>query len=300
MVYMINTLGRHLRESIKSLARNAWMTIASVSAVTVTLFLVGTFLVIMLNLNNIATNIEKDVEMKVLIDVSAGQAEQDELKKNIESISQVESVVFSSKEEELNNLIASFGDEGEAFKLFEQENPLKDVFIVKASDPADTSTVAKKIKELDFVSEVHYAEETIERLFKVVNVGRNIGLALIIGLVFTAMFLISNTIKVTIFARRKEIEIMKLVGATNSFIRWPFFLEGLFLGVLGSILPIAIIAVTYNRLSELVKQTAVQNTFLELLPMYPLVLQVSGIIVVIGAFIGIWGSLMSVRKFLRV
>ncbi|WP_243388273.1 permease-like cell division protein FtsX [Bacillus kexueae] len=297
---MINTLGRHLRESIKSLARNAWMTIASVSAVTVTLFLVGTFLVIMLNLNNIATNIEKDVEMKVLIDVSAGQAEQDELKKNIESISQVESVVFSSKEEELNNLIASFGDEGEAFKLFEQENPLKDVFIVKASDPADTSTVAKKIKELDFVSEVHYAEETIERLFKVVNVGRNIGLALIIGLVFTAMFLISNTIKVTIFARRKEIEIMKLVGATNSFIRWPFFLEGLFLGVLGSILPIAIIAVTYNRLSELVKQTAVQNTFLELLPMYPLVLQVSGIIVVIGAFIGIWGSLMSVRKFLRV
>lgn len=300
MACMINTLGRHLRESIKSLARNTWMTVASVSAVTVTLLLVGTFLVIMFNLNNIATNIEKDVEMKVLIDVTADKSQQDELKKKIESISQVESVVFSSKEEELNQLISSFGDEGEAFKLFEQENPLKDVFIVKAKNPQDTSSIAEKIEKIEFVSEVHYAEDTVEKLFKVVNVGRNIGLALIIGLVFTAMFLISNTIKVTIFARRREIEIMKLVGATNSFIRWPFFLEGLFLGILGSILPIVIILITYNRLTELVQQSAIQNSFLELLPIYPLALQVSAIIILIGAFIGVWGSLMSVRKFLRI
>lgn len=299
MEYMIKTLGRHLRESLKSLARNAWMTIASVSAVTVTLLLVGTFLVIMLNLNNIATNIEKDVEIRAMVDVTANEEQQIQLKNNISSISEVESVEFSSKEDELTSLITSFGEEGEAFKLFEQENPLKDVFVVKTTNPADTSFVAKKIEKLDFVSEVHYAEATVERLFKVVNTGRNIGLALIIGLVFTAMFLISNTIKITIFARRKEIEIMKLVGATNSFIRWPFFIEGLFLGVLGSILPIVFLTIAYNRFIELVKPS-IEGTFIELLPMYPLTVQVSAIIVFIGACIGIWGSLMSVRKFLRV
>ncbi|WP_243290312.1 permease-like cell division protein FtsX [Bacillus sp. FJAT-47783] len=296
---MINTLGRHLRESLKSLARNAWMTIASVSAVTVTLLLVGTFLVIMLNLNNIATNIEEDVEIRVMVDVTANKEQQEQLKNNISSISKVESVEFSSKEEELNSLITSFGEEGEAFKLFKQENPLKDVFVVKAKNPADTSSVAKEIEKLDFVSEIHYAEETVKQLFKVVNTGRNIGLVLIIGLVFTAMFLISNTIKITIFARRKEIEIMKLVGATNSFIRWPFFLEGLFLGVLGSVLPIVFLLIAYNRFIDFIKPS-IDGTFIKLLPMYPLTLQVSAIVLFVGACIGIWGSLMSVRKFLRV
>ncbi len=299
MDFMINTLGRHLRESLKSLARNAWMTIASVSAVTVTLLLVGTFLVIMLNLNNIATNIEEDVEIRVMVDVTANKEQQEQLKNNISSISKVESVEFSSKEEELNSLITSFGEEGEAFKLFKQENPLKDVFVVKAKNPADTSSVAKEIEKLDFVSEIHYAEETVKQLFKVVNTGRNIGLVLIIGLVFTAMFLISNTIKITIFARRKEIEIMKLVGATNSFIRWPFFLEGLFLGVLGSVLPIVFLLIAYNRFIDFIKPS-IDGTFIKLLPMYPLTLQVSAIVLFVGACIGIWGSLMSVRKFLRV
>ncbi|WP_044747609.1 permease-like cell division protein FtsX [Bacillus alveayuensis] len=296
---MINTLGRHLRESMKSLARNTWMTIASVSAVMVTLLLVGTFLVIMFNLNNIATNIEKDVEIRVLIDVTANQEQRDQLKQQLESLPQVESVTFSSKDEELENLISSFGEEGEAFKLFEQENPLNDVFVIKTKNPEDTPSVAKKIEKFDHVSDVRYAEETVERLFKVVNIGRNIGIVLIIALVFTAMFLISNTIKVTIFARRREIEIMKLVGATNWFIRWPFFLEGLFLGVSGSIIPIIILIIIYKRFVEWANPY-VQGSFIELLPLNPFLFQVSAILIFIGAFIGIWGSLMSVRKFLKV
>jgi len=113
------------------------------------------------------------------------------------------------------------------------------------------------------------------------------------------MFLISNTIKITIFARRKEIEIMKLVGATNGFIRWPFFLEGLWLGVLGSIVPIGIILTSYYYLIDLV-EPRIQGTFIQLLPFYPFAFQVIGILVAIGAFIGVWGSMMSVRKFLRV
>jgi cell division transport system permease protein len=296
---MINTLGRHFRESLKSLARNAWMTFASVSAVTVTLILVGTFLVIMMNLNNVADNLENDVEIRVLIDVTAKEDAQTKLKSEIEKLEQVDSVVYSSKEKELENLVKSLGEEGKSFELFEQNNPLNDVFIVKAEDPKDTEAVADKIAKFDNASKVKYGQEEVEKLFEVISVSRNIGIGLIIGLVFTAMFLISNTIKITIFARRREIEIMRLVGATNGFIRWPFFLEGLFLGILGSVIPIVLIITAYKTLYTWALPK-LQGSFIEFLPFSPFVFQVSAILLLIGALIGVWGSLMSVRKFLKV
>ncbi|WP_204955953.1 permease-like cell division protein FtsX [Metabacillus crassostreae] len=295
---MINALGRHFRESLKSLARNAWMTFASVSAVTVTLILVGTFLVIMMNLNHVASNLENDVEIRVLVDVTANEEAQAKLKSDIEKISQVESVVFSPKEKELDNLVESMGEEGRSFELFEQNNPLNDVFIVKAKNPQDTSAVAEKLTNIENASKVRYGQDQVEKLFKAISVARNIGLGLIIGLVFTAMFLISNTIKITIMARQREIEIMRLVGATNGFIRWPFFLEGLFLGVFGAIIPIVLIVIGYKSLYTWALPK-LQGSFIEFLPFNPFVFQVSAILICIGALIGIWGSLMSVRKFLR-
>ncbi|MGD6776492.1 permease-like cell division protein FtsX [Sutcliffiella horikoshii] len=293
------TLLRHFKESFKSLARNGWMTFASVSAVTVTLLLVGVFLVLMMNLNNVASEIESDVEIRVHIDLTANPEDQEVLKQQIQNLPEVETVEFSSKEEELKGLVDSFGEDGGAFELFEQNNPLYDVFIIKTATPQETITAAKKIDELEFTHKVIYGAETVERLFKVFEIARNVGLALILGLVFTAMFLISNTIKITIFARRKEIEIMKLVGATNGFIRWPFFLEGLWLGILGAFVPIGIILTSYYYLIDLV-QPRIQGTFIQLLPFYPFAFQVIGILIAIGAFIGMWGSMMSVRKFLRV
>ncbi|MED4016517.1 permease-like cell division protein FtsX [Sutcliffiella cohnii] len=293
------TVLRHFRESFKSLARNGWMTFASISAVTVTLLLVGVFLVIMMNLNNVAKEIEQDVEIKVYIEMTATEEEQNQLQADLEKVSKAESVVFSSKDSELESLKDSFGEDGAILDLFEQSNPLYDVFIVKTKTPQDTFDVAKQIEGFDNVAKVVFGQETVERLFQIFNIARNIGLALILGLVFTAMFLISNTIKITIFARRKEIEIMKLVGATNWFIRWPFFLEGLWLGVLGAFLPIAIILTSYYYLIDQV-QPKVTSQFLQFLPFFPFAFQVVGILVAIGAFIGIWGSMMSVRKFLKV
>lgn len=147
MVFMNKTLGRHLREAVKSLGRNAWMSIASISAVTVTLLLVGTFLVIMMNLNNIASNIEEDVEITVLIDRTADQNAQKQLESKLKNLEKVENVQFSSKDQELEKLIKSFGEKGESFKLFEQDNPLNDVFIVKTKVPEDTPVVAEEIKK---------------------------------------------------------------------------------------------------------------------------------------------------------
>ncbi|MFD2442678.1 permease-like cell division protein FtsX [Bacillus sp. CGMCC 1.16607] len=295
----IRTIGRHTKESLKSLARNGWMSFASISSVTVTLILVGVFFVIMMNLNQVAKNIEEDVVIRVHIDTAANKTDQEALKQKIDHIPEVKSIVFSSKETELNNLIKSMGEEGKAFKLIEQENPLNDVFIVKTKEPTDTMKVAKQIEKLEYASKVKYGQGSVEKLFKFFSASRNVGIALIIGLLFTAMFLISNTIKITIVARRREIQIMRLVGATNAFIRWPFFLEGLWLGILGSVLPIILVSSTYYYAYDYMAPK-LKGHFIQLLAFDPFIYQVSGLLVLMGALIGVWGSLMSVRKFLKI
>lgn len=292
----INSLKRHFRESFKSLGRNGWMTFASVSSVTVTLLLVGVFFVVMMNLNNIAKNVENDVEIRVHIDVAATQADIDKLGTELKDIKKVDTVKYSTKDQELNKLKDSLG---KSFSLFEQDNPLRNVYEVKTKTPQDVASVAKKISNLEFVDSVQYGKEYVEKLFDFVDIARNIGLAMTIGLLFTAMFLISNTIKITIVARRKEIEIMRLVGATNSFIRWPFFLEGLWLGILGSIIPIILIATTYYNMYDYMTPR-IGNKFVDLLSFSPFIYQVSGVLILLGAVIGVWGSMMSVRKFLKI
>lgn len=293
------TIRRHMKESLKNLARNGWMTFASVSAVTVTLMLVGVFFVIMMNLNKVATDIEEDVRIRVHIDIAATEQDQAALKKQIEQISEVSSVTYSSKEDELDNLIASLGEEGEAFKLFEQDNPLYDVFTVKTKEPEQLEKVAKEISKFNFASKVKYGQDDVDKLFAFIDSSRNVGLVLVVGLLFTAMFLISNTIKITIVARRREIEIMRLVGATNSFIRWPFFMEGLMLGVLGAVLPIAVIGTIYNYSYDYISEK-LEGHFIQLLEFNPFIFQVAGLLILLGALIGIWGSMMSVRKFLKI
>jgi cell division transport system permease protein len=293
------TFVRHLREGVKSLARNGWMTFASVSAVTITLMLVGVFLTVIMNINHFATKVEKDVEIRVHIDPAATKEDQQKLKEQIEAIPNIESIKFSSKEAELKKLIKSFGEQGKSFELFEQDNPLKDVYIVKAEQPQDTVKIAPKIEKFPYVSKVQYGKGEIEKLFSTVKVGRNIGIVLIAGLLFTAMFLISNTIKITIYARRTEIQIMKLVGATNWFIRWPFLLEGLFLGLLGAVIPILLIFTGYNSIHG-VLNSKLEGTMFELLPYSPFVFQISALLLFIGAVIGMWGSVMSIRKFLKI
>lgn len=294
-----STFIRHLREGSKNIIRNGWMSIASIGAVTVTLVLVGTFVALMLNINEMTKKVEQDVEIKTLIESQADDKAIAEVGDKIKAIKEVDSISFSSKNDELENLIESFGDEGEAWGLFKQDNPLNHAYVIKTKEPRDTETVANQIEGFDHVHKVIYGKEVVPQLFKFNTYARNIGLALIVGLVLTAMFLISNTIKLTIMARSEEIGVMKLVGATNGFIRWPFFVEGLLLGVLGSVLPIVVIATSYyyvvNNFSD-----KITLSFVEILPFNPFVWQLSAIILLVGAFIGIWGSVMSVRKFLKV
>ncbi|HSJ37893.1 MAG TPA: permease-like cell division protein FtsX [Planococcus sp. (in: firmicutes)] len=290
------TILRHFRESLKSLGRNGWMTFASVSAVTVTLLLVGVFVLIMMNLNKVADDLENDVEIKSFVSLEADKASVTEMETAIKSMSGVDTVNFSTKEDELSDLVLDFGDE---FSLFEQSNPLLDVFYVKATEPQQTENVAKEISQLEGIAEVKYGEGKIEKLFAFLNTGRNVGLVLILALLFTAMFLISNTIRITIIARRHEIEIMKLVGATNWFVRIPFILEGMWLGLLGSIIPIGLVVALYYNVTEFATPK-LSGEMIQLLDFAPFIYQVSALILLMGVFIGVWGSFMSIRKFLRV
>lgn len=290
------TITRHFRESFKSLARNGWMTFASVSAVTVTLLLVGVFTALMLNMNKAADDIENDVEMNVYVELEADEQAVASLEQEIEQLSGVESIEYSTKEEELSGLIDSFGDE---MALFEQNNPLRDKFIVKAIDPRQTERLASQIGTLENTHSVEFGEGKIDRLFSILEVSRNVGAVLIFGLLFTAMFLISNTIKITIVARRTEIEIMKLVGASNWFVRIPFILEGIWLGIIGSILPIAAVSFLYYNVYEYM-EPRLENSFIQILEFSPFIYQINALILLMGVVIGVWGSFMSVRKFLRV
>lgn len=286
MAMKLRTIRRHIKEGMKNIIRNGWMTVASAGAVTMTLILVAAFLALMLNLNQMADKIEEDVEINTLIDSTANEDQIQELGEEISKLDKVDNVIFSSKDQELQKLIESMGEEGESWHMFEQDNPLQHVYIVKAKNPTDTRDIAGTIENMAHVQEVNYGEDVVKRLFQFNKYARNIGLVLIIGLVLTAIFLISNTIKITIMARSREIGIMKLVGATNWFIRWPFFVEGMLLGMLGSLIPIAGILSGYYYLENSISQQ-ITFSFVELLPFNPFAWQLSILVLLIGTFIGV-------------
>src|SRR5699024_2715873 len=151
----LRTIRRHIKEGIKNIFRNGWMSVASVGAVTMTLILVGAFLALMLNLNQMADKIEEDVEINTLIDTTADDVQIQKLGEEIKKIDLVDSVVFSSKDEELQKLIDSMGKEGDSWHMFEQDNPLQHVYIVKAKKPTDTKEIAATIEKMDNVLEVN-------------------------------------------------------------------------------------------------------------------------------------------------
>lgn len=308
---MIRNFFRHLWESIKSLKRNIWMTIASVSMVAVTLTIVAIFAAVLLNTERLATGIEKNVKINTYLQVDStdnakqvtgtdGQTKDNEnyhkIYDKISAIRGVESVTFSSKDEQLQKLKETYGDD---WNLFDGDsNPLQDVYIIKAEESSQVKGIAEKIKKIEGVESVDYGGSNSERLFSVASVIRTWGLAGTVLLILVAIFLISNTIRITIMSRQRDIEIMRLVGAKNSYIRGPFFFEGAWVGLLGTILPAVIIYFSYHYVyKDFNPQFQLQglslyspNFFLPIL---------IGSMFVIGILIGSMGSVLSMRRYLK-
>ena len=293
---MIRTFFRHLLESIKSLKRNGWMTVASVSAVTITLTLVGVFMAVIMNATKLAQDIEGNVDVSVFVDIGTKDEEMKKLEKELNDLDHVKKVEFSSKEQELKKIQNEMGD---SWKLFEGDNnPLYDVYVVSAIDPSYTNQVAEKAADLKNVSRSDYGGASSDRIFQIAGAVRTWGLVAAALLLFVAMFLISNTIRITILSRQREIQIMRLVGAKNGYIRWPFFLEGGWIGLIGAILPILIITFGYAWFYQLINPSLLRSHY-SLIHPENIVWKINLLMVGIGVIIGSLGSIISMRRFLK-
>lgn len=293
---MIRTFFRHLLESIKSLKRNGWMTVASVSAVTITLSLVGVFMAVIINATKLAEDIESNVDVSVFIEYGTKQPEIDALEKELKGLDDVKGVKFSSADAELEKIKKSMGPKWDLFD--EDSNPLYDVFVVSTTDPKQTKHVAKEAGELENVYKADYGGLESEKIFKISEVVKTWGLAAAALLLFVAMFLISNTIRITIISRQREIQIMRLVGAKNGYIRWPFFLEGGWIGLIGSLIPVALMVFGYQKVYEILNPILLRSNYSMVKP-GDFSLQISLVLVAVGFVIGSLGSVMSMRRFLK-
>jgi cell division transport system permease protein len=291
------TMWRHLIDSLRSIKRNGWMTFAAVSAVTVTLFIVGVLFAVIFNVNNISGQIEKDVKVRVEIDTKATKSQEAQLKAKIEKLEDVKKVTFSSKTKELAKITKTYDNK---FKMFDGDaNPLSDVYIVETTSPSKTIKVAKKIRTFDNVLHAQYGGDQTKKLFKFMNGVRFWGGVSIAILVAIALFLISNVIRLTILSRSNEIQAMRLVGATSWYIRWPFLLEGAETGILGAVIPIIFINLGYSAIYD---QT-VSNLNTVGYSLYnpgSFLLQIDLLLIVLAIVIGSIGSLVSMRRFLKI
>ncbi|MDR0267673.1 permease-like cell division protein FtsX [Paenibacillus sp.] len=301
-----NTFLRHLREGAKNVFRNGWMSVASIVSIIVSLFILGVFILLVLNVNALADKADKQVQIRAYLNLSVDQKLRETVQKEITAMPEVSKIDFISKEQGLTEFRNSMGDEGkELLQGFGQDNnPLPDAIKIEVYEPTTVPFVAKKIEALNEshtgqqpIMKVKYGKGTIETLFKVTRAVRNIGFVFVAGLGLMSMFLISNTIRVTILARRREIGIMKLVGATNTFIRWPFFVEGTLIGFIGSVITVVLLFVGYDRLAASVGSDFTLQ--MSLLPTNEL-WHWGVLLIVLGVLIGMWGTLLSMRKFLKV
>lgn len=293
-------LSRDIRDSFKSVFRNFSLSLASITCITITLLVVSISVILSLNVDNIATLIEKDVTIVAFLEKDIEEVDIKLLQREIERLDNIDNVVFQSKEDTKNEMMEASEDFKNVMEDYtEDENPLQDSFKVKVIDIELIGETANQIKELDGVDVVKYGEGMVEQLVQVFKVVRNICIFIVVTLIVVTAFLISNTIKITIYSRRKEIEIMRLVGASNLNIKIPFVFEGLFLGILGSIIPMLVTVYGYTAIYEQSGGILFSN-IIELVEPMPFVLWVSLILLVIGMVVGMFGSLLAVRKHLKI
>lgn len=293
----LRTFGLFLRQAALSLWRNAWMSLAAAISVAVTLFILGTFVLLILNINFIANTLQSSVEIAAFLEVDAPRSEARALQERLKNFPGIADVVLVTKEEGLKTLAQQFGSEEELLKATGGVNPLPDYLRIKVQDPAQIGEIAQAVQSMPGVEEVNYGQAVVERLLAVVRWVRYLGAGIVVLLGAGSLLLLMITIRLAVYARRREINIMKYVGATDWFIRWPFLLEGFFLGLLGGALAAAAVAAGY---SSLVNKISLSLVFVPLLR-DGYILWYSGLgLTAGGAAIGAAGSLLAVHRFLKV
>ena len=286
-----------IKETYKSIRRNGFMSFASISTVAVSLLVLGMFLMIFLNTNNLAQYLENQVQISVYMQDSATDKELDSVKDKLTKMPGVVKVTQVNKHQALERFKKRLGDQEQLLNSLGKENPFPNSFEVQVDNPDRIKVLTPQIGQLPKVETAKFGQEVVEHLFQLTKILRLGGIVLVVFLAMATLFIISNTIRLTVFARRKEVIIMKYVGATDWFIRWPFLLEGMTLGFFGAVVAFVLINSIYASLLDRIHATL---AFLPLLPTSPLLLYVDLFLLAAGTGIGALGSYISLRKFLRV
>ncbi len=296
---IIRIIGRSIKDAFHSVFRNFSLSIASISCAAITLLIVGIAVLFTFNVKAITQHIEDVLTIIVFIDKDASDSDIETLGEQIKSIDNVNTnnVEFNSKDDIKNEISQDESMKNVLDTL--DENPLKSTYVVKVNDVKKIDETANTIKGFEHVSEVKYGESLVSKLVSMFDVIRTVSYAVVVALIFVTFFLIGNTIKLTIYSRRQEVSIMRLVGTSNTVIKLPFVIEGLILGVIGSIIPILITIFGYQFFYDYVGGTLFSSLVVLVNP-NEVVYTTSLVLLCVGAIVGVFGSLNAVRRYLKI
>lgn len=294
---MFSSLSYFWGETFRSLFRNRFMAIASVLTVTLSMFILGVFLSAVLNINHMASYLENQVEMTVYLKDGLTTDQVMGIGKYLKAQPGMKEIKFTNKDQAMKDFRERMGDQQGLLDAI-NGNPLPASYQMSFQTPEQLKTAAEVVAKYQGVETVQYGKDIIEQLYKVAQVIRLSGIVLIIFLAGAELFIISNTIRLTVFARRREIQIMKYVGASNGFIRWPFLFEGMVIGFLGSGFASLILWEGYKTFVS--EMAAAGLVFIPMIPLWPFMGYTTLIILAAGIVIGVMGSAISLRKYMKV
>ena len=301
------TINRYFRDAFHGVFRNFSLSLASISCITITLIVVAFSLLLSMNVENFSESIRKDVTVVMFLKSDTTAEDVSKIKKELEGVSNIENstIEFKSKADSAlelkngNDIFAATVD-----KWTDDTNPLLDSYMFKVKEIEEIDNTVKEVNNLPFtknkINNINYGEDIVHQMIVVFNVVRKVCVVAVLALVLVTAFLIANTIKLAIYSRRREIEIMRLVGASNTSIKIPFILEGLFIGIIGSIIPILVTIFGYSTLYDFFGGKLFGSALAALIAPMPFVYNVSGILVLIGILVGMIGSYQAVRKYLKI
>ncbi len=295
---MIRNVKYFIVQGFKGLISNSLMTLASIGIVIASLVIFGFFLLLGMNLNAVGDQIEEQCQINVYMPNDMDRDHVREIGSKLSELDYVKEPVLYTKEERLQNYKeSSYQEQAEVIDTLEMDNPLRDAYILTLTDPTKAETVAAAAAQIEGVAKVVNRQDIIQQILSITNTVQHVSVWLLVILAAIAIFIISNTIKLGMFARRKEINIMKFVGATDWFIRWPFIIEGMLLGAVGALAASAIVMLGYGSVFGTVQE------YMGTIQLYT-AKDVMGIVIgaflAMGMIIGMTGSAMSIRRHLHV
>ena len=301
------TINRYFRDAFHGVFRNFSLSLASISCITITLIVVAFSLLLSMNVENFSESIRKDVTVVMFLKSDTTAEDVSKIKAELEGVANIENstIEFKSKADSAlelkkgNDIFAATVD-----KWTDETNPLLDSYMIKVKEIEEIDNTVKEVNNLPFtkdkINNINYGEDIVHQMIVVFNVVRKVCVVAVLALVLVTAFLIANTIKLAIYSRRREIEIMRLVGASNTSIKVPFILEGLFIGIIGSIIPILVTIFGYSTLYDFFGGRLFGSALAALIAPMPFVYNISGILVLIGILVGMIGSYQAVRKYLKI